>query len=402
MSDYITLSKETTEKIEYDRAHNTVNPYAFKDCDAVRRRSDPHDEQTLIRPAFVRDADKILNSAYYNRYADKTQVFSFYKNDDITRRALHVQLVSRTARTIGRALGLNTDLIEAAALGHDIGHTPFGHAGEKCLDIIYKEHTGRRFAHNIQSAEVLDRIYPYNITLQTLNAIICHNGETELEKYSPRPMDSFDEFDKAMNECLHDLSANLRLAPCTLEGCVVRVCDIISYLGKDRQDAKRAHLSIPERPERTVLGDTNAEIINNLITDIVEHSYGKNYIAMSPEYFSALGIVKKQNYELIYNNEKTVSVYEKDLLHMMTLLYERFEKDIKTENRSSPVFTHHIDNIEKDHYRKNHAGPYINTDRNDIVRDYIASMTDDYFTDLFAHLFPDEKTSVHYNGYFKD
>ena len=98
--------------------------------DKAIRRNPAKDKATLWRPAFVRDVEKIMHSPYYNRYADKTQVFSFYKNDDISHRALHVQLVSRIARNIGKMLGLDLDLIEAIALGHDIGHTPFGHAGE--------------------------------------------------------------------------------------------------------------------------------------------------------------------------------------------------------------------------------------------------------------------------------
>lgn len=101
------------------------------------RRDNSKDKSTIWRPAFTRDVDKIMHSAYYNRYSDKTQVFSFYKNDDIKRRALHVQLVSRIARNIGQVLGLNLDLIEAIALGHDLGHTPFGHAGEDFLRELY-------------------------------------------------------------------------------------------------------------------------------------------------------------------------------------------------------------------------------------------------------------------------
>ena len=126
MPNYESLSEKIAEKV----ALKTENPYAFSDENAVRRNGN-HDNPTVIRPPFIRDCDKILHCPFYNRYADKTQVFSFYKNDDISRRGLHVQLVSRIARTIGRALGLNLELIEAIALGHDIGHTPFGHAGEK-------------------------------------------------------------------------------------------------------------------------------------------------------------------------------------------------------------------------------------------------------------------------------
>ena len=139
MPKYDALPKEIIEQIEFDRKSGAINPYAFSDGDAVRRKTDTHDVADALRSNFIRDVDKILNCPFYNRYADKTQVFSFYKNDDITRRSLHVQLVSRIARTIGKALNLNLELIEAIALGHDLGHTPFGHAGEKILDLIYFE-----------------------------------------------------------------------------------------------------------------------------------------------------------------------------------------------------------------------------------------------------------------------
>ena len=135
----------------------------------------------MQRPAYVRDIEKIMNVPYYNRYSYKTQVFSLVRNDDISRRALHVQYVSRIARNIGRLLGLNIDLIEAIALGHDIGHTPFGHAGERALSKLYHEHTGRYFNHNVHSVRVLDNICCQNLSLQTLDGIICHNGEMEMK-----------------------------------------------------------------------------------------------------------------------------------------------------------------------------------------------------------------------------
>lgn len=127
MAAYHGRSEELQERIREDRRRHWVNPCAFVDENAVRRRRD-HEEANLWRPAFVRDTERILHNPYYNRYSDKTQVLSAYRNDDISRRALHVQLVSRIARNIGWGLGLNTDLIEAVSLGHDIGHTPFGHA----------------------------------------------------------------------------------------------------------------------------------------------------------------------------------------------------------------------------------------------------------------------------------
>ena len=127
-NDYLKLSDELSQRIEYE--------LKLKTGDVIRRNPE-RDKASLWRPAYVRDIEKIMHHPFYNRYTDKTQVFSFYKEDDITRRALHVQRVSRIARNIGRLLNLNLDLIEAIALGHDIGHTPFGHAGESLLNDSY-------------------------------------------------------------------------------------------------------------------------------------------------------------------------------------------------------------------------------------------------------------------------
>ena len=218
MAHYETISTELQEKIAQERINGSVPAYGFDECYATRRKDNPHDYANVWRGAFIRDVDKILNCPYYNRYTDKTQVFSLYKNDDITHRSLHVQLVSRIARTLGKTLGLNVDLIEAIALGHDIGHTPFGHAGERALDNLYAQHTGRRFHHNIHSARVLDTLFPLNITLQTLDGIIAHNGELELDEYRPAPIDGFSALDSLIEGCYLDGANVKKLLPSTLEG----------------------------------------------------------------------------------------------------------------------------------------------------------------------------------------
>ena len=234
MPKYEVLSREIEEQIKKARQGAIQSPMAFDDGQVLRRRDLAKDVSTIWRPTFVHDIDKILHCPFYNRYTDKTQVFSLYKNDDITRRSLHVQLVSRIARTIGAALHLNLDLIEAIALGHDLGHPPFAHTGETYLCELYNKHTGRYFFHNLQSVRVLDNIYPLNISLQTLNGIATHNGEIECVEYLPHPMNSFEEFDRSMERCYTDLAYAKSIMPDTLEGCVVRLSDIISYLGKAR------------------------------------------------------------------------------------------------------------------------------------------------------------------------
>ncbi|MBR5273440.1 MAG: HD domain-containing protein [Clostridia bacterium] len=396
---YDSLSAELIERIRYDRENNTLPNFAAKDSDAVRRADLPKDRATIWRPSYVRDVDKILHSAYYNRYADKTQVFSFLKNDDITRRALHVQLVSRIARSIGKVLNLNLDLIEAIALGHDIGHTPFGHAGERILSKIYHAETGRYFSHNVHSVRVLDKMFPYNITLQTLNGILTHNGEFELENYSPRPMKSFSELDCEMENCYVDIDHNKKLMPSTLEGCLVRVCDMIAYLGKDRQDAIKAKLfKTHDNFEDDKIGITNSEIINNLVVNIIENSYGQNFIKLDSEYYEALADSKKNNFDHIYFNENILREIDECIRPMMEKLYAALLKDVKERKNDSIIYRHHINFINESHYER--EIPYEENDPNQIVVDFIASMTDDYFVDLFEHTFPNCKHGIKYRGYF--
>ncbi len=400
MPNYEKLSPEISERIRYDIEHNCRPSFAARGQDAVRRNPN-FDRESIWRPAYARDVDKIMHSPYYNRYTDKTQVFSFYKNDDITRRALHVQLVSRIARSIGSVLNLNLDLIEAIALGHDIGHTPFGHAGENYISEVYHAETGRYFNHNVHSVRVLDGIFPLNITLNTLDGIITHNGEFEMHEYYPSTMPDFAAFDEMVESCYTDQSNITKIVPSTLEGCVVRVCDIIAYLGKDRQDAGRAKLLSSD----TTLGDSgigtiNAEIINNLEVNIIENSYGKPYIMMDSEHYLGMKNAKKTNYEMIYKQEKVTKLLDGTVKPMMQKLYYHLLDDLKKGNKSSPVFKHHIDFVAGNHYAA--KAPYIETEPNQIVVDYMASMTDDYCAELYKFLFPNSHIEVDYHGYFED
>ncbi len=396
---YEKLSEKLQQQIEQDRK-NSVNYGIAFDEGKMMRRDSSRDKSSVWRSAAVRDIEKIINSPFYNRYQDKTQVFSFYKNDDISHRAIHVQLVSRIARNIGAILGLNLNLIEAIALGHDIGHTPFGHAGERFLNEIYNEKTGRYFSHNIHSARVLDTIYPLNLSLPTLNGIISHNGEFECKEYVPKPMLSFEELDAEIEKCNMDIAYNKSLMPSTLEGCVVRVCDMIAYLGKDRQDAVRAKI-LPEDYdfEDTAIGRLNSEIINNLVVNIIENSYGKNYIMLDKAHYDALVHVKKHNFDIIYKNEAIEKQYNETIKPMMFELYNKLLSDLENDNRSSKIFTHHINRIESSYYPRKQ--PYMEEESNQIVVDYIASMTDDYFVDLYHYLFPKSKYKIEYKGYFE-
>lgn len=396
---YHNLTRETQERIIADRAHGWVNPYRTPDSAAVRRNP-AHDVANLWRPSFVRDVEKILHLPYYNRYADKTQVFSFYNNDDITRRGLHVQLVSRIARNIGAILGLNLDLIEAIALGHDIGHTPFGHAGERFLSEITEAETGRAFNHNVQSVRVLDAMFARNFTLQTLDGVLCHNGEFEQQEYHPQHGKDFACFDAELEACYTDREAIGHLVPCTLEGCVVRICDMIAYIGKDRQDARTAHIiSQDHRFANDRIGSENAAIINNLTVDIIENSYGQDYILLSPWAYEDLKTAKRENYEVIYHNEGINREYDGIIRPMFQELYYRLLDDLHRRNTDSIIYTYHIKSIE-DNTRYYRPTNYAEIEPNQIVTDFIASMTDDYFLALHRRLFPDSKYDIEFRSYF--
>lgn len=398
---YFDLSEKLQQRILEDRKSVYVNPYRTED-EAVIRRQPNRDRHKLLRPAYVRDCEKIMHTPYYNRYADKTQVFSFYKNDDITRRALHVQLVSRIARNIGSLLGLNLDLIEAIALGHDIGHTPFGHAGERYLSECLQEHAGRYFNHNVHSVRVLDSILNRNVSLQTLDGILCHNGEFAMKEYRPVPVEDFAKFDAKYEECYVDETAIGRLVPYTLEACVVRVCDMIAYLGKDRQDAKRANLITNDSIfDEQAFGKSNPEIINNLIVNIVENSYGKDYIAMDDNYYEAIKATKRENYEKIYYNEAVDTTYKEQIRPMFHLMYDKLLSDMKSGDPHSIIYRHHIEYVKENTATYGYEQYLDTTEPEQMVVDFMASMTDDYFVDLFAYLFPGSPYRVEYVSYFE-
>lgn len=397
MANYHSLSRQLQERIREDRQTHVVNPYAFQDENVIRRQMD-HDKANLWRPAFVRDCEKILHNPYYNRYSDKTQVLSGYQNDDISRRALHVQLVSRIARNIGQLLGLNVDLIEAISLGHDIGHTPFGHAGERFLNKIYQEHAGRYFNHNVQSVRVLDKMVNWNISLQVLDGVLCHNGEMEMSEYRPVSLGSFEEFDQRVEKCYTDPEANKKQIPSTLEGCVMRVSDIIAYLGKDRQDARKVGiLSGEEAFSSGEIGSTNAEIINNMIVNIVENSYGKNFLCMEPAYYEAFSTAKQENYELIYGNPLVDSIY-KNVEPMFEAVYESLLSQAKARDKNSILYKHHVEYLKKD---VKFQEEYLEEDPNQVVVDFISSMTDDYLIELYHELCPEGKYEISFRGYFE-
>ena len=332
-----------------------------------------HDD---IRTSFFHDIDKILYALSYIRYMDKTQVFSFDRNDHITKRMLHVQYVSKIARTIGRALNLNEDLIEAIALGHDLGHVPFGHIGESILSDISKKHHEGCFNHNIHSVRMLMNIENYgkglNISWEVLDGIMCHNGEVASRIYKPNKSKTKDEFLKEYKKSYKSNDTS-NLISKTLEGCVVRISDLIAYLGRDIEDAIRMKV-IEEKdiPKEIIdkLGIKNKDIVNTIILDVISNSLDKPYIMLSKDVFNALEALKSFNYKYIYSkvtSDERLSKYKE----MFSKLFDMYLNDLKTNNTKSLIFKSYLNNMD-DSYKKNNT-------KERIVIDYIAGMTDDYF-----------------------
>jgi len=378
MSESVAISPRVIMTFLNRREGQILSPSATLSVSGIRRHPEQHME-TGYRQNFAVDVDRVLHSRAYTRYIDKTQVFYLIQNDHITHRVLHVQLVSKIARTIGRFLGLNEDLIEAIALGHDIGHAPFGHDGERFLCKLCLSAGIGHFQHNVQSIRFLDRVERkgkgWNLCLHTLDGILCHDGEVHNEALEPRRDKTFDVLESEMAQ--KKLEPKIELYPMTLEGCVVRMADTISYIGRDIEDAIRLNLiQRSQLPKESVsrLGNTNGTIVYHLVTDVIRTSYGKGYVAFSPEVSAALKRLKEFNMERIYLNPE-IKKHMGTIEGLFNMLFERYLKDIEKKNYQSVIFTSFLKDMAAEYTEaSNHA---------EIVRDFIAGMTDQYFLRQF-------------------
>jgi len=342
---------------------------ATKEKEAIYFKQNNED----MRPAYFRDIDRIIHSVSYTKYLDKTQVFSLIDNDIITKRIVHVSLVSKLARTIGRALSLNEDLIEAIALGHDLGHVPFGHTGEAILNELSIKYDNTFFNHNVQSVRLLMDIenngIGLNLTLQTLDGILCHNGELVNDKYEP-VLKTKENFLEQYNNCY--INKLEKLIPMTLEGCVVRISDIIAYVGRDIEDAiKLGILKKEDIPASivNVLGDNNKDIVNTILLDVINNSIDKNYIKISDKVFKALIKLKKFNQINIYkkaNSKEQIEIYKS----MFNSLFTTYLKQLENKSQNSDIYILYLNNM---------SDEYLKNSNVRIVIDYIAGMTDDFF-----------------------
>ena len=359
-------------KINMLSSENLLSKYACKSENAILPKEDKED----IRPIFFRDIDRIIHSLGYTRYIDKTQVFSFTKNDHITHRVLHVQLVSKIARTIGRSLKLNEDLIEAIALGHDIGHSPFGHKGEKYLnEICIKENIGY-FCHNAQSVRVLKTLERLNISIQTLDGILAHNGEILINKYEYNSKKTEKEFNIELENTLHEEGYSKKIIPMTLEASVVRLSDIIAYIGRDIEDAIK--IGIVKRKDlpkeiTDVLGNNNSKIVDTLIKDIIINSFEKPYLTFSNEVFGALMKLKDWNYKYIYASDEANKYQDiiKNLFYNLYYCYLKKIEELKNVKRTLTESEKNLYDFIKDQPKQ--------TNIKRTIIDYIAGQTDQYF-----------------------
>lgn len=345
-----------------------------------------------IRPPFFRDADRIVHSKAYARYIDKSQVFYGTFNANITHRSLHVIIVSRIARQIGRILNLNTDLIEAIALGHDIGHSFASHLGEDILDKFSREYGLGRFRHNAQGVRwltYLEKRFPQqpakglNLTLQVLDGILCHNGE--IDKRTLKPLnrnktwqDHFREYEACFTKNESDL------IPMSYEAIVVRFADVIAYIGRDIEDAILlkyiTRSDLPARPKK-ILGNTNRKIMNVLIMDLINFSLDNDVIGYTKEIFQALKELKEFNYDQIYIRKD--HDFREIVSKKFNLIFEKSLKALKDEDFDSPIFKDHIEYIDDEKYSTYYKPLKKEGKLTLIVRDYISGMSDKYFNDMY-------------------
>ena len=317
------------------REELTLSPYAFRTADSAGREHPC--EPSVIRTEFQRDRDRIIHSQSFRRLMYKTQVFLAPAGDHYRTRLTHTLEVMQIARTIARALALNEDLTEAIALGHDLGHTPFGHAGESVMQQCYSPD----FSHNLQGVRVVEKLENdgkgLNLTAEVRDGIACHSGP---------------------------------VTPKTLEGAVIRFADRIAYINHDIDDALRAGiLRQEELPVELcrILGDTHAARINTMVSSIVRASEDRPEIAMEPEIWEATDRLRDFLFARVYrdNAAKDEEVRAKDMLAHLFTYFESHPENLPID---------YLETISKESVGR-------------AVCDYLSGMTDRYAIELYRELF---------------
>jgi dGTPase len=335
------------------------------------------------RLPYKRDVDRIIHSKAYARYHDKTQVVYLVENDHITHRSLHVQLVSSFARGIAEILRLNVDLVEAIALGHDVGHPPFGHEGEGYLSDLSSEYGNACFAHPWQSCRLFTDIEPLNLGFAVYDGFLCHDGGMNGNKIVPAWGKTWEDHFREKEQKRKDPDQNL--TPATLEGCLVKLCDTMSYVGRDIEDA--ISLGILDRNEvpETHLGNTNSLILKGLAQDIIHPSYGQDYIQIAEKSFDALKTIREFNFKYIYNHPK-LKVESEKVKRSYRILFEFLLDDYENKRAESYLWKNYL-------YNKSET--YLaHTKTLQKVIDYLSGMTDSYFVRTLERLVVPKKIEI--------
>ncbi len=355
---------------------STMSKYACQDDSAWRLNVEVDDD---IRAPFALDRDRILYSGAYRRYHGKTQVFSFSNliDEEMTNRNLHTTYVSQIARTIGKFLGLNLELIEAISLGHDLGHAPFGHDGEIALSSVCRNYSIGEFHHNIESLHIVDHISRkgrgLNLTFQVRDGIISHDGEVHNQVLVPNRAKKEEDIQTYIENIKNGTPTNWM--PATLEGCVVRITDTIAYIGQDIEDAIRLKiLKREELPDDCVafLGNTNSLIIDALVKNVIQNSFEKDQVAFDEQTSYYLAKLKKFNYQHIYT-DANVKHSNGVIFRTMGLLFDKYMADIEAKNQKSKIYMHFL-NQKNEQYLSSFSDA-------EKVRDFIATMTDFYYNE---------------------
>lgn len=320
------------------------------------------------RMPYKRDVDRILHSKAYSRYVDKTQVVYLVENDHITHRGLHVQLVSSFARGIAEILRLNLDLVEAISLGHDVGHPPFGHEGEEYLSSLSIEYENGPFMHPLQSCRLLTDIESLNLGLGVYDGFLCHDGGLCGNILMPRYGKSWEDHFKDRKDKKNHPDANI--LPATLEGCLVKLCDTMSYIGRDIEDAIQLGILNRNDIPLTVLGKSNREILSYLAADLIKNSYEKDYIAVSEIGYEALKTLRRFNFQNIYTHPK-LKVESDKIKRSYRILFECLLEDYNENGQDSYIWNHYL--------RKRNQKYLEESSTVQMVIDYISGMTDSFF-----------------------
>ena len=361
---------------------NCLSKYAKKSTESAGRKYDlaPDPDRTV----FERDVHRILHSWPFRRLRNKTQVFYAPKNDHICTRLEHALHVSSISKTICKRLRLNCDLAEAISLSHDLGHPPFGHIGEDVLKRIHKTQHLPVFKHEGQSLRIIDRFkhnaQTLNLTYEVRDGVVCHCGEKFRAKVRP---------DRKKDITLVEPWVARRQRPATLEACVVRLADVISYLGRDFEDGGAAGIVTRKPPAEVAatLGKTNGEMTRRLIDDAVQNSQEQDAIELSEEVYSAACALKKFDTENIYET-KLVTGQTPRIDQMLTDIFYLFlevteeskrGKVRKRKYRGEPIETFY------DFLREMEYAPEESDAQ--IVSDFVAGMTDVYATRVYQEMF---------------